>query len=82
MRTYEAALLPKVGAHCMPVENGCRDAAGAVIAWIESAYETPGPEHIGDGWQLAGSATLCAPEDPTACQGWTWDFEPTFDTKP
>jgi hypothetical protein len=79
VRTYHALLSPELGGHCMPVTNPCRDASNSVLAWIQTAVSNPSAVwRIGDGWQLSGSVTLCAPEDPSACQGWRWDFQPTW----
>jgi hypothetical protein len=46
-------------------------------AWLHTGFSES--RDIGTGWELVGSVRLCAPDDPSACQGWTWDFQPRWD---
>ena len=75
VRTYYANILPGTLQHLMPTAGGSRDAADKVIAWVATYADASGSLRIGDGYQLAGSARLCAGVD---CQGWTWDFTPRW----
>ena len=78
VRTYYANILPGTLKHLMPTAGGSRDAADKVIAWVATYADGSGSLRIGDGYQFAGSARLCAGPD---CQGWTWDFTPRWDPR-